>query len=566
LVKETEDSMNDELNIPQDPDNAVPAVAAEEAVPLPTNNPNADESRVNWRSWVRRLLVCNPFFLCSAALLLLGVNRLSLDPGFLGSERGNLLFNFFALQFYEALLVATAIWLARRRIWYDSALLVVVENGLVLAPFMLISQALFLDVGLARTLVLIGGIAAAARIIVVRKYYPLPPRALFLGGAVLVSNLALPLVFRRVMGDDVDNWETPNVIAWYVALPMLAAAANLLPRPSRYGGLNPERHWLPLFLYGLWTAGSAVHVWGIIYICRHPLVVLQPHQLAPLACVCAWTMFNRISDCRQNPAPRWRTAMLILAAAAPVLAFQESRLFVLLAALNAAGLLGIGLFGNRANRPVAQQLAMASAALMIAGVPVEWGRLADPDFGRGTAVVLGVAVYGILAAVRSKRPDLGLLGTGGAAVVPGILASQSAGHWAVETGFVFLLLHSLRWRDSEHRGAATVRGATAFAWGLHAFVWTRDAGWAISAILGAAAVVVLLAWLIVYGRRRENRLPVVPGAAMMVMLSGPSHWILRHGSDGLVAMGGSLLLFAVGTAVALSRHRWEPLNGSKSGP
>jgi hypothetical protein len=33
----------------------------------------------DWRHWARRLLVCNPFFLCSAALLLFGVNRLSLS-------------------------------------------------------------------------------------------------------------------------------------------------------------------------------------------------------------------------------------------------------------------------------------------------------------------------------------------------------------------------------------------------------------------------------------------------------------------------------------------------------
>ena len=99
------------------------------------------EPLCTWRYWARRLLVCNPFFLCSAALLLFGVNRLSIDPGFLTDETHNLLFNFFALQCYEGLVVVTAVVLARRRIWYDSALLVVLDSGLVLVPFMLISQA-----------------------------------------------------------------------------------------------------------------------------------------------------------------------------------------------------------------------------------------------------------------------------------------------------------------------------------------------------------------------------------------------------------------------------------------
>src|ERR1044071_1831218 len=106
----------------------------------------------DWRYWARRLLVRNPFFLCSAMLLLFGVNRLSLDPSFLGEERANLLFNFGALQFYEFLVVGTAIILARRKIWYDSALLIVVEHGLLLVPFLLLTQGALLKPGLGVTL------------------------------------------------------------------------------------------------------------------------------------------------------------------------------------------------------------------------------------------------------------------------------------------------------------------------------------------------------------------------------------------------------------------------------
>ena len=117
-----------------DPDSPEPNPAnAENQVSSP-GEPSPD-----WRYWARRLWVCNPFFLCSAALLLFGVNRLSVDPNFLNDVTQNLLFNFFALQFYEVLVVATAVVLAHRKVWYDSALLVVLDNGLALVPFMLIS-------------------------------------------------------------------------------------------------------------------------------------------------------------------------------------------------------------------------------------------------------------------------------------------------------------------------------------------------------------------------------------------------------------------------------------------
>lgn len=62
---------------------------------------------IDWGYWFRRLLVCNPFFLCSAALLLFGINRLSVDPDFLSNETQKLLFNFSALQIYEVLMTAT---------------------------------------------------------------------------------------------------------------------------------------------------------------------------------------------------------------------------------------------------------------------------------------------------------------------------------------------------------------------------------------------------------------------------------------------------------------------------
>ena len=74
-------------------------------------------SEAAWRRfvwWLRRFLACNPFYLVSAALLLYGVYRVSVDPNFLSRETAQLAFNFSSLQLYEALLVITAIVLARR--------------------------------------------------------------------------------------------------------------------------------------------------------------------------------------------------------------------------------------------------------------------------------------------------------------------------------------------------------------------------------------------------------------------------------------------------------------------
>src|SRR2546423_1706071 len=148
------------------------AVPESENTPPPLSPSGSLEKpiTIDWGYWARRLLVCNPFFLCSAALLLFGVNRLSIDPSFLKEDESNLFFNYSALQLYGFLVVGTAIILARRKIWYDSALLVVMENGLALVPFMLISQAALLNNKLGVMLALGAVALTAMRAIAIRRW------------------------------------------------------------------------------------------------------------------------------------------------------------------------------------------------------------------------------------------------------------------------------------------------------------------------------------------------------------------------------------------------------------
>src|SRR5688572_14510307 len=352
---------------------------------------------LDWGYWLRRLLVCTPFFLCSAALLLFGINRLSNDPNFLSSETQNLLFNFSAPQFYEMLGIGTALILARRKIWYDSALLVVLENGLLLLPFMLISQAALIGNGLAWALTIAGGLAAIGRFAAIKRWYPefnLPRRAMMLGVVLLAINVALPRIFRAVIVVDYYNWEVPNLIAWYFALPVLVAGANLLPRPARYGGINPERHWLPLFLYTLWIAGTGVHIWSVGHIAERPF---QLPLIAPAVWVGAWTFWNRLSDCCENPSPGLRNVILGFAFLSPLLAAGSPVVFTVLAGLNAVAFLIMG-------RPA---LAFAALLLAFAGMPLEWDVVAR--LSRIEHVGIAFLAYCVARAMLTSNPEAALL-------------------------------------------------------------------------------------------------------------------------------------------------------------
>jgi hypothetical protein len=508
----------------------------------------------DWGYWIRRLLVCNPFFLCSAALLLFAINRLYNDSNFLHNDgTQKLLFNFSALQIYELLLIATAMILAGRKIWYDSALLVVLENGLALLPFMLLSQAALIDARLAWALTITGGLAAFARFGALRRWYPhfnLPPRALALGALLLVLNAALPKVFRAVIAVDYYNWHIPNLIGWYALLPVLAAGANLLPRVTRYGGINPERHWLPLFLYALWLSGTAVHVWSVGHIAARPF---EFPFLAPVVWVSAWTFWNRLRDFTPAPSVGLQKLALVLPILAPLLAAENATVFTILCTLNVFAFLVIALTRRVT---LARELALASLLLAFAGMPLEWTLLRMPAFQRTEHVAAAMIIYCIIYALRSPKPEAALLGAFALGIGIAWLGRQWTPAVGLQAAFVFFLVHSLRWQDEPMRPDRAIRNLIAFFWILHAAIWTRN-GWPESAFAAAGAVLTISAWTFYLWRKRRRGPISVPVASALTAFSGPANWFTDNSSPGLLALAGSFLLFAIGTVLALTRNKWD---------
>src|SRR5882672_8161332 len=223
--------MNEPTDLPDPPENPETPQAEKLTPSCPTVRPKS----ISY--WLRRFLACNPFYLVSAALLLYGFYRVSVDPTFLSEERAQLTFNFTSLQFYELLLVITAIFLARRRIWYDSALLVGLENLLVLVPFILISQAGLIGTHNLWPLCVVGGLLAILRFCGLKLFIAqldLPARLLPIGLIVLTVNAALPVVYRLLhehkIGTKLEVGAAyyTNEYIWLLLVPALCALANLL--------------------------------------------------------------------------------------------------------------------------------------------------------------------------------------------------------------------------------------------------------------------------------------------------------------------------------------------------
>jgi len=551
-----------------DPVSPPPIIAANPSSDMPPGRPLPEPALpkpFSW--WLRKLFACNPFYLVSAALLLFGCYRVSLDAPFLNLESARLLFNFTSVQLYEILLVFTAIFLARRRLWYDSTLLAGLENLLVFVPFILISQAALIDSQMALAMSLTGGAIAVLRFGSLKRFFiqlNLPGRLLVPGFVLLALNVALPLIYRHFgetkIGIHIDSGPAyvMNEYTWLLILPAVLALANFLPRPNAAGTLLSQHRWLPTGLFALWITVTGVHLYSLDYIYQFDL---RGELLAPAVWVLAWTGWLRCSGHATVWAGRLKYALTFPPVLIPLFATSPGgqKTFLILAALNIAVYCGICL---RQRQPqYVRHLLFASVLMFVAGLPEIWLQSVAPGLNRAGCIAAGVMAYTVVWIMRSRNPRLAILGSIilGSTVTSLFSNHAGAGYWAFQSGLVFLLLHSLRWNDAEHQGANIVRMVAGLVWVMQSLVWMHsDAGQFWMPFIPGALVLGIYS-VVQIGRGRWS-LFSVPAAAALVMLSGPACGTaegVRTMPPGLLAVMGSFLLFGLGTAAALTRHYWQ---------
>jgi hypothetical protein len=554
---------NDESNVPNDP-NVLPPITpnpkSEASPALPLSEPNPMHRPLSW--WLRKFFACNPFYLVSAVLLLYGCYRVSVDGTFVDRETARLLFNFSSVQVYELLLVGVAIFLARRCLWYDSMLLVGLENMLLFVPFILMSLAALTGPWLTVSICAAAVILTVLRFTCLRRYIAelnLPGSLLGVGSILLALNVALPLTYRHYINlkigthPDAGPDYIMNECMWLLVLPAALALMNFLPRAQTGGDLLPQRRWLPTGLFALWITVTGVHLWALDYVYDY---YLRPDLFAPVGWVLAWTVYLRAPA---KPAAL-KYALMSPAVMAPFLANTPGteKIYLALMSLNVAAF-GVMRFLRDGNR-VAGHLAYASALLFVAGLPENWIQLAIPGATATGCVAAGLAAYLIFWTAWLQNPRLAVFG----AILVGIaIAVVFRGHanvnWALQGGFVFFLLHSLRWNDAEHAGAGASRNFIGIVWAIQSFVWMNCDGtrfW-MPFIPGA---LVLALYCLLLPCRGVWRLFVVPASALAVVLSGPCCLAidrLRSTPAGLLAVIASFLFLGLGTVTALTREFWH---------
>jgi hypothetical protein len=552
----------------EDADPIRPEQSPEESSPVESIPPEPPKRTFGY--WARRLLACNPFYLVSAALLLYGCYEISTDPEVQRQNLLHLFLNFGSIQVYELLLVATAIFLARRRIWYDSTLLFGLENLLLSVPFILISQGALVGQQLREKhftweLCLTAGILAALRMGGLKRFMGnlnFPRRSVAVGMAFLAANVALPATYRALhegkVGTHVEAGAAyyTNEFAWLLLLPGLCALALAVPAMVHQGEPWPERGWLPAGMFGLWLTGTAVHLYCLGYIYDFDL---RGELVAPALWILVWMIQRRATDLKLKPVRE--TVLLIPPLLATLVAISPAgdKVFLSLTLLNAV-LYAILCFA-RGNQ-VALHLLVISLAALVGGFPEEWGRKIFAEFNRAECLWGAAAAYGLFWTMWSRNPASGVFGGLIAGLITGgtVASGNRLGvaHWAIQAGLVVLLMHSLRWEDRYHSGAAWLRALACGMWVAHTCFWMRMGGsfW-MASCTAIPLILVYFAGRFLIGEWGPRILPL---AVLLVILSGPADTgavRLRTFSTGVLAMIGSFVLFAIGTVAAMTKHRWH---------
>jgi hypothetical protein len=240
-----------------------------------------------------------------------------------------------------------------------------------------------------------------------------------------------------------------------------------------------------------------------------------------------------------------------------LLAGGENAWFVVSALLNAV-FYGVS-WARRRDDGVARGLVVVALATLCAGLP---GPFADTlGLHVNQEGWIGWCLSGAVLAVLglSRNPVFAVIG----AMITLVTVSTAAGgsdhavRWGLQWSLVFLLAHSLRWSDAEHRGANLVRWTAAIGWLINTVTW------------GGSQAPPTVAWstcLLLLGGVGLRKLitgdsgpMAVPATGLAAMVTAPGKVLffgLGDASAGLLALAGSFALFGAGTALALTRHLW----------
>ncbi len=543
-----------------------------DAIP-PVIGISSDRSNNGFRRIVRYLLAGNPFFILSAVLLLYAMRRLSFDSRLFSTEVSQLIFNFSSFQCYELLLIGTAVFLAHRRIWYDSTLLVFIENLFAFVPLMLVSQALLVENSVAAVLCIAGAILFALRTGTLSRFIRslnFPPRLLLFALILLAVNVAAPVLTRQLHRDlTAAQWDSVAMllanVEWFIAAPLLVLTGLLLTTKAKESPAYFSRKEFPLLTLLIWIVGTCVHFYCINYVYGLPPGNLRLALGAPGLWTACWVLWLRADDV-QWTAPncaRFYTKMLLAGSTAALLLPAYSNDRTMLLTLGTMNVVLFAVLSYRTRDWFNVLLLAISGAMTAAAVRLHMTvppPMSQTEIAFGQTFWTAVGAFLFIRAIVSRDARFGLLAGFLAGVFAPIMFHNVRDPFAVmEIGFGVMVLHSLRWDDKLDKHSKAARFVITALWLMNSVALAcSDYAHSYWAVFISGFVVFMAALVARYfAGFWAHRIVAFSALGTMAMPAAfKSADLVDKAPVGLVVLLASFVLFAVGIMTALLRSRW----------
>jgi hypothetical protein len=287
----------------------------------------------------------------------------------------------------------------------------------------------------------------------------------------------------------------------------------------------------------------------------------EPVYLLPVLWVAAWTACNRITDFQQHPSSELRALLLYFPVVLSFLGVGQWQGHVSFALMAANVILYAAMAVFQKQKGVAFQLLGISVAGLAAALPLDWGTLVFPDFGRPKAICMALGAYVLLQSFLSRHPAIGLCGALVVGIAPGFLLGKPLWNEGLQLGCTFLLLHSYRWTDQDVKQRSILRFVTAVTLVVHAIAWTHSDETFSRVTVSSSAVAVLAGYFLFRWLRGYYPPLVLLVAGALCLCAVPLQLALRvfrASPVGLLSIMASFVLFGAGTIFAMNKHRWQP--------
>ena len=219
-------------------------------------------------SFVKRfLLTCNPWFLASTLLLLIGIYLVYVDPKLAGEDMLQINISFYSLQAYELLCLGVIFLFRRIKLFYDSVFLVVILCMLLFVPFITFNHAIQHEgLSVLGYLALFLAVIKMGLIKVLFKELNLPWMILAAGLLMLIMNFSLPFAMHGLnLEDDLSGEEFINDV-FSVAIPMIGLIGYFAMNQIKSGKRIFESKWLPITLFECFFTVTLINLMSVMFV------------------------------------------------------------------------------------------------------------------------------------------------------------------------------------------------------------------------------------------------------------------------------------------------------------